>query len=91
MFNVMAAQLNIGGAVCESSVIPFVVTFHKDWLTATTRVSCSNAANTERKTWKQSEFCSWRNSVSGKNPKNVYTVYQPRRRANILRSFVDLD
>jgi len=39
MFNVMAAQLNIGGDVCESSVIPFVVTFHKDWLTATPRVS----------------------------------------------------
>jgi len=25
MTNVMAAQLNIGGAICESSVIPFLV------------------------------------------------------------------
>ena len=32
--NVMAAQPNIGGALCESSVIPFPVRRHKVWLTA---------------------------------------------------------
>ena len=41
-----------------------------------TGVSCSNAANIgERKTWTQSEFCSWRNSVRGQEPpKCIYSV-----------------
>ena len=60
--NVMAAQPNIGGAVCESPVIPFLVHCHKDWLTTAGRVPCSNALNIgESKTWTQSEFCSWQN------------------------------
>jgi len=60
MPNVMAAQTNIGGAVCESSVIPFLVPRHKVWLTAAAGVPCSNAANIgERKTQRtQSEFFS---------------------------------
>ena len=34
------------------------------WLTPTTRVPCSNAANIGKcKTWTQSEFCTWQNSV----------------------------
>jgi len=45
MPNVMAAQSNIGGALCKSSVIPFLVPRHKVWLTAAARVPCSNAAN----------------------------------------------
>ena len=65
MPNVMAALPNIGlygGVVCESSVglIPSLVPRRKLWLTPTARVPCSNAANIgERKTWTQSEFCSW--------------------------------
>ena len=52
MPNVMAAQPNIGGALCESSVIPFLVQRRKLWVTHTTRVPCSKAANIgERKTW----------------------------------------
>ena len=43
--NVMAAQPNIGGALCESSVIPFLVLRHKVWLTIAAQVPCSNAAN----------------------------------------------
>jgi len=35
------------------------------WLTPTTRVPCSNAGNMgERKTWTQSKFCTWQNSVT---------------------------
>ena len=41
MPNVMAAQPNIGGALCESSVIPFLVGRRKVWLTP------SNAAKTQ--------------------------------------------
>jgi len=64
MTSVMAAHPNIGGAVCQSSVIPFLVQRHKVWLTPAAGVSCSNAANTgKRKTWTQSEFCTWQNSV----------------------------
>ena len=73
MPNVMAAQPNTGGAVCESSVIPR----HKVWRTAAARVPCRNAANIgERKTWMQSDFCSWQNSVGGgKRPqKCIYSV-----------------
>jgi len=33
MPNVMAAQLNIGDALCESSVIPFLVRRRKVWQT----------------------------------------------------------
>ena len=57
MPNVMAALPNIGGALGESSVIPFLVPRRKLWPTSTARVPCSNAANIgERKTWTQSEF-----------------------------------
>jgi len=45
MPKVMAAQPNIGGALCESSVISFLVPRRKLWLTPTARVPCSNAAN----------------------------------------------
>jgi len=45
MPNVMVSMPNIGGAVCESSVIPFLVPHRKVWLTPGARVSCSNGAN----------------------------------------------
>jgi len=52
MPNVMAALPNIGGALCESSVIPFRVPRRKLWLMPAAEVSSSNAANIgERKTW----------------------------------------
>jgi len=71
----MAAQPNIGGALCERFVIPFLVPRHKVWLTAAAQLPCSNAANIgERKTWTQSELCSWQNSVRGQPPKCIYGV-----------------
>jgi len=52
MPNVMAAQPNTGGALCESSLIPFLVPHRKVWLMPAAGVPCSNAANIgERKTW----------------------------------------
>jgi len=45
MPNVMAAQPNICGALCKSSVIPFLVPRHKVWLTAADRVPCSHTAS----------------------------------------------
>jgi len=57
MPNVMAARPNIGGALCESSVIPFLVPRRNVWLMPAAGVPCSNAANTgERKTWTYSEY-----------------------------------
>jgi len=80
MPNVMAAQPNIGGAVYESSVITLLEPRRKVWLTAltpTARVLCSNPANIgECKTWTQSEFCNWQNSVRGQEPPkmNIYSI-----------------
>ena len=52
MPNVMAAQLNLGGAHCKSSIMPFLVQRRKVWLTAAAGVPCSNGADIrERKTW----------------------------------------
>jgi len=44
MPNVMTAQPNIGGALCESSVIPFLVPRHS-LADPAARVPCSNSAN----------------------------------------------
>jgi len=77
--NVMAAQPNIGGALCGSPVIPFVVPRRKVWLTPAAGVQCSNAANIgEGQPWTQSEFCTSQNSVKGQAPPemNMYTVSQ---------------
>ena len=73
---VMAAVPNIGGALCESSVIPFFVPRRKVWLTPAAGVPCSNAANIgERKTSTQSEFCTGQNSVRGKSLRRcIYSV-----------------
>ena len=77
MPNVMAALPDVGGAVCESSVIPFLVPHRELWLTPTARVPCSNATSiAARKTWTQSEFCSWQNSVIGQQPPKMYIWYK---------------
>ena len=75
MSNMMAAQPNIGGALCKSSVIPFLVPHHKVWLTSDAGVPCSNAANIEDKTSMQSQFWTCKNSAMGKTPwKCIYNV-----------------
>jgi len=56
MPNVMAERPNIGGALCERSIILFLVPCHKVWLMAAVPVPCSNTANIrECKTWRQSD------------------------------------
>jgi len=73
MPNVMAAQPTVGGALCESSVIPFLVPRRKVWLTPAAGVPCSNAANiAESNTWTQSEFCRWQNFIRGREPPKMY-------------------
>jgi len=46
------------------------------WLTSAAGVPCSDVANIgERKTWTQSEFYTWQNSVRGQEPRKcIYTV-----------------
>jgi len=90
MPNVMAAQPNIGGALCESSVIPFLVPRRKLWLTPAAGLPCSNDANIEEhKTWTQSDFLHLAKFHQGvRAPENVYIMYQPRRRPNIMQSLV---
>jgi len=73
----------------ESSVILFLVPRRKVWLTPAARVPCSNVANIERKTWTQSELCTRKYRQGAKALENVYIVYQPRRRPNIVQSMVN--
>jgi len=58
----------------QSSVIPFLVPRRKVWLTLSAWVPCSNAVNIrECKSWTQSEFCTWQNSVRWQEPLKIYT------------------
>jgi len=80
----------IGGALCESSVTPLLVPCCKVWLMPAAGVLCNNAANIEGKTWMQSEFYTSQKFRQGaRAPKNVYTVYQPRRWPNVVQSLVE--
>jgi len=76
MPKVMAAQPNVGGALCKSSIIPFLVPRRKVWLTDAAGVPSSNSASIrERKTWTQSEFCTWQIPSGGQSPqKCIYNV-----------------
>jgi len=54
-------------------VIPFLVPRREVSLTPTTGVPCSNATNIgERKTWTQSECCTWQISVREQQPPKMY-------------------
>jgi len=65
MPNMMVALPNIGGARAQR---------RKVWLMPAAGVPCSNAANIgECKTWMQSEFCTWQNSVEGQDTSKMYT------------------
>ena len=66
MPNVMAALPNIGGALCSAP--------QSNLADAAAAVPCSNAPNIgERKTWTQSELCSWQNSLRGQEHLKLYT------------------
>jgi len=66
-----AAQPNIGGALWESSVIPFFIPRRKVWMTPLLECRANIA---ERKTWTQSEFYTWWNSVRGQGPPKMNSV-----------------
>ena len=95
MPNVMAARPNIDVALCESSVIPFLVPRRKLWLTPAAGLPYSTggtAANTgERKTWTYTVNIAPGKILSGaRAPENVYIVQQLRRQPNIVQSLVGL-
>jgi len=72
----MAALPNIAGALCKSSVIPFLVPRRKVWLTPAAGVPCGNAANVgELKTWTIVNFAPGKIPSGGKRTqKCVYSV-----------------
>jgi len=76
MPNVMAAEPNIGGVLCEISVIPFLVPRCKVWLTPNAGVSCSNPANMMGERKRRKVNCARGKIPSGgKNPqKCIYSV-----------------
>ena len=60
------------------------------WHTPTTRVPCSNAANIgQRKTWTQSELCTWQNSVTMQEPPKVYIYIVPAQKTAKHRAKFD--
>jgi len=71
MPNVMAAQPNIGGALCESCLVPFLVPRRKVWLTPAAGVLCSNAANVEER---KVNFGPGKIPSGARAPENVYSV-----------------
>jgi len=72
MPNVMAAQPNIGGAVCESFVIPFLVPRRKVWLRPAAGVPCSNAANIQNaRLGRKVNFARSKIPSGGKSPKDI--------------------
>jgi len=79
MPNVMAALPNIGGALCASSVIPFLVPRCKVWLTPAAGVPCSNAVTLpiqeNARLGRKVNFAPGKILSGGKRPKNVYIMY----------------
>jgi len=71
MPNVMAAQANIGRAVCESSLIPFLVPRHKVWLISAAGVPCSDTANVGARLGRKVSFAPDK-IPSGREPPKMY-------------------
>ena len=87
MPNVMAARPNIGGTLCESSVIPFFARRRKVWLTPARAVTLPIYENTRR--GRKVNFA--RGKIQeARDPESVYILmYQARRRPNIVQSLVN--
>jgi len=81
MPNVMAAQPNISGALCESSVIPFLVPRRKVWLRPAAGVTRTQDLDAK---WilHVAKFCH-----GAKAPKMYIKVYQLRRQPKIVQSW----
>ena len=70
---------NIGGALCSAP---------QSLADTATGVPCSNAANIEeRKTWTQSELCSWQNSLRGKSPRKCVNSVPAQKMAKHRAKF----
>jgi len=92
MPNVMAAQPNIGGAFCESSVIPFRVPRSKVWLTPTAvRAVQWHWLSENARLGRKVNFAPGKIPSGGKSPRKcTHIVYQPKTRSNIVQSLVCL-
>jgi len=94
MLNVTATLTNIGRALCESSVIPFLIGLPrcKVWLMPAAAVPCSNAAKMyeNARLGRNVNFAPGKILSGAKATENVYTVQQPMRRSNIVQSLVGL-
>jgi len=93
MPNVMAAQPNIGGALCESSVIPFLVPRRKVWLTPAAGMPCSNATNRiqeHARLKRKVNFAPGKIPPEGKSPRICIHSVPAYETANIVQSLVGL-
>jgi len=71
MPNLMAAQPNIGGELCESSVIPFLVHRHNVWLTPAAGVPSSITENA--RLGRKVNFAPGKIPSRGQEPPKMYT------------------
>jgi len=90
MPNVIATQRNIGGALFESFVIPFLVPCRKVLLTPADGVPYSDAAKKKARLGRKVNFAPGKIPSVARAPENEYVLYQPRRRPNIVQSLVGL-
>ena len=92
MPNVMAALPNIGGAFCESSVIPFLAPRRKVWLTPTTRRCAVTLPIYENATLgRKVNFAPGKIPSGGKSPRKCISsaVYAAAQKTlNIVQSLV---
>jgi len=76
--NEIQIQLDSSTTPCRTGWAPrrIKIPRRKVWLMHTASVPCSNAANRgERKSWTQSEFCTWQNSLRQQQPRKcIYGV-----------------
>ena len=81
MPNVIASQPNIGGALCESSVIPFPVLSRKVWLTPAAGVPCSTLPISENaRLGRNMHFAPGKIPLGGKSPRKcIYSVAAQER------------
>jgi len=86
MPNVMAAQPNIGGTVCESSVVPFLVPRHKVWLTAAA-LAVTLAIYENARVWRKVIFAAAKIPLGGKSPQKCIYSVPAQERAKHLAKF----
>ena len=91
MPNVMTPLPNIGGILCEGSIIPFLVPRRKLWLMPMLKCHTAMLPIWENaRVGRKVNFVAGKIPLGGKSPQNAYIVHKCRIMPNIVQSLVDL-